>query len=116
MRFTMAEKKKITAEYAPRYRMASKINLVQHDGGNPSGEFCYTLTMTDVKTGWTVHFALMNKAACWVEKGLEDMFHIELDNLFRGFGIEVIWLSFSLMGFYSGFRVFLVPFYIMPEP
>jgi hypothetical protein len=24
--------------------------------------------MTDVKTGWTVHFALMNKAAVWIEQ------------------------------------------------
>ena len=48
-----------------------QIDLVQHDGGNSSGEFCYTLTMTDVKTGWTIHFALMNKAAVWVAKSLE---------------------------------------------
>jgi hypothetical protein len=48
-----------------------QIDLVQHDGGNPSGEFCYTLTMTDVKTAWTIHFALMNKAAVWVAKSLE---------------------------------------------
>jgi hypothetical protein len=45
-----------------------QIDLVQHDGGNPSGEFCYTLTMTDVKTGWTIHFALLNKASTWVLK------------------------------------------------
>jgi hypothetical protein len=48
-----------------------QIDLVQHDGGNPSGEFCYTLTMTDVKTGWTVHFALLNKAAAWVIQALD---------------------------------------------
>jgi hypothetical protein len=51
-----------------------QIDLVQHDGGNPSGEFCYTLTMTDVKTGWTVHFALLNKAAAWVVKALDQAF------------------------------------------
>ena len=27
-----------------------QIDLVQHDGGNPSGEFCFTLTITEVKT------------------------------------------------------------------
>jgi hypothetical protein len=30
-----------------------QIDLVQHDGGNPSGEFCYTLIMTDAASGWT---------------------------------------------------------------
>ncbi|MDR0409349.1 MAG: transposase family protein [Spirochaetaceae bacterium] len=49
-----------------------QIDLVQHDGGNPSGEFCYTLTMTDVKTGWTIHFAFMNKASYWVVKALDN--------------------------------------------
>ena len=40
-----------------------QIDPVRHDGGNPSGEFCRTLTMTGVQTGWTIRFALMNKAA-----------------------------------------------------
>jgi hypothetical protein len=31
-----------------------QIDLVQHDGGNPTGEFCYTLTITEVKNAWTV--------------------------------------------------------------
>jgi hypothetical protein len=58
-------------DYATRPTGYFQIDLVQHDGGNPSGEFCYTLTMTDVKTGWTIHFALMNKAALWVKNALE---------------------------------------------
>jgi hypothetical protein len=33
-----------------------QIDLVQHDGGNTAGEFCFTLTMTDEATGWTVNF------------------------------------------------------------
>jgi hypothetical protein len=49
-----------------------QIDLVQHDGGNASGEFCYTLTVTDVATEWTVHYALRNKAQRWVVESLED--------------------------------------------
>ena len=49
-----------------------QIDLVQHDGGNPSGEFCYTLTITEVKTAWTVHYALRNKAHKWIYQALED--------------------------------------------
>jgi len=47
-----------------------QIDLVQHDGGNPTGEFCYTLTITEVKNAWTVHYALKNKAFAWVFKAL----------------------------------------------
>jgi len=43
-----------------------QIDLVQHDGGNPSGEFCYTLTITEIRTTWTVHYVLRNKAFKWV--------------------------------------------------
>ena len=49
-----------------------QIDLVQHDGGNPSGEFCYTLTITEVKNSWTVHYALKNKAFTWVHQALND--------------------------------------------
>src|SRR5699024_10484386 len=30
-----------------------EIDLVGHEGGNSSGEFCFTLDMTDIATGWT---------------------------------------------------------------
>ena len=49
-----------------------QIDLVQHDGGNPSGEFCFTLTITEVKNAWTVHYALKNKAFRWVFEALQD--------------------------------------------
>jgi hypothetical protein len=47
-----------------------QIDLVQHYGGNASGEFCYTLTITEVQTPWTVHYALKNKAFKWVYEAL----------------------------------------------
>jgi len=49
-----------------------QIDLVQHDGGNPSGEFCYTLTITEIKNQWTVHYALKNKAFQWVYQALDN--------------------------------------------
>jgi len=49
-----------------------QIDLVQHDGGNSSGEFCYTLTVTEVNNLWTVHYALKNKAFSWVYQALND--------------------------------------------
>jgi transposase InsO family protein len=49
-----------------------QIDLVQHDGGNPSGEFCYTLTITEVKNARTVHYALKNKAHSRIFQALND--------------------------------------------
>lgn len=43
-----------------------EIDLVGHEGGNSFGEFCFTLTMTDVATGWTVNRSVRNKAAVHV--------------------------------------------------
>lgn len=39
-----------------------EIDLVQHDGGNPSGFFACTLNVTDVSTGWTEMRAVPTKA------------------------------------------------------
>jgi hypothetical protein len=63
-------------QYAHKPTGFFQIDLVQHDGGNPSGEFAdlrsdYTLTMTNVKTGWTIRFALLNKASAWVLTALD---------------------------------------------
>jgi len=49
-----------------------QIDTVQHDGGNNSGEFCFTLTITEVKNCWTVHYPLRNKAFRWVYQALDN--------------------------------------------
>jgi len=48
-----------------------EIDLVAHNGGDPNGEFAYTLDVTDVATGWTVTKAVKNKARVWVFRALE---------------------------------------------
>ena len=48
-----------------------EIDLVAHCGGNLSGEFIYTLDVTDVATGWTETKAVKNKAQVWVFNALE---------------------------------------------
>lgn len=40
-----------------------EIDTVGHEGGDPFGEHCYTLTVTDIATGWTEPQAVRNKAA-----------------------------------------------------
>jgi hypothetical protein len=66
-----------------------QVDLVFHDGGNASGDFCSTLTVepasqnTDVCTQWTMPFALQNKASKWVEAAL-DLAVIRCPFPFRG--------------------------------
>lgn len=49
----------------------AEVDLVGHEGGNASGEFCYTLTLTDVYTGWTEVRAIKNKAQRWTLEALQ---------------------------------------------
>lgn len=51
----------------------AQIDLVAHDGGNSSGEFGQTLTLTDVASGWTENRPLRNKAQRWVVEALDDI-------------------------------------------
>jgi hypothetical protein len=47
-----------------------EIDLVGHEGGNAIGEHCYTLTVTDIATGWTENRSVRNKAEKWVFEAL----------------------------------------------
>jgi hypothetical protein len=50
-----------------------EIDLVGHEGGNAVGEHCFTLTVTDIATGWTENRSVRNKAQKWVFEALEDI-------------------------------------------
>ena len=50
-----------------------EVDLVSHDGGNPEGEFCYTLDMVDVSTGWSEQIAVLNRAQVWVFEGIKEV-------------------------------------------
>lgn len=50
-----------------------QCDLVAHDGGDPNGEFCQTLDVTDVASGWTELRAVKNKAQRWVFEALADI-------------------------------------------
>lgn len=40
-----------------------EIDLVGHEGGDANGEFCFSLTVTDIATGWTEVRSVRNKSA-----------------------------------------------------
>ncbi len=48
-----------------------EVDLVAHDGGSASGDYCQSLDATDVATGWTEPAALKNKAQVWVFEELK---------------------------------------------
>jgi hypothetical protein len=48
-----------------------EIDLVGHEGGNASGEHCFTLTVNDIATGWAVNRPAGNKAEKWVFEALQ---------------------------------------------
>src|SRR5680860_899140 len=50
-----------------------EVDLVGHEGGNAVGEHAYTLTVTDIATGWTENRSVPNKARKWVLAALEDI-------------------------------------------
>jgi hypothetical protein len=49
------------------------MDLVAHEGGNASGDFAYTLDLTDVSTGWTELAAVKNRAQVWVFEALQEV-------------------------------------------
>ncbi|MCY0906017.1 transposase family protein [Arthrobacter sp. H14-L1] len=49
-----------------------EIDLVGHEGGNSKGEFCSTLDITDIATGWTETRSVKNKAQKWVFAAIKD--------------------------------------------
>jgi len=50
-----------------------EIDLVAHEGGDPRGEFAYSLCATDVASGWTEPRIVRNRARCWTLEALKDI-------------------------------------------
>jgi hypothetical protein len=50
-----------------------EIDLVSHDGGNASGDFCQTLNTVDIKSGWTDMVCIKNKAQVWTFDALMEI-------------------------------------------
>jgi hypothetical protein len=50
-----------------------EIDLVSHDGGNSIGPFAFTLTVTDIATGWTENRSVPSKEAKCVLAALDNV-------------------------------------------
>ncbi len=70
-----------------------EMDLVGHEGGDARGEFGYTLTVTDVKSGWTECSAVKNRAQKWTLlalKGIRARLPFELLGIDTDNGSEFI--------------------------
>jgi hypothetical protein len=50
-----------------------EIDLVAHEGGNPRGRYCFTLTVTDIATGWTQNRTVPDKRQVNVIAAVKDV-------------------------------------------
>jgi len=50
-----------------------QIDLVGHDGGNPRGQFAYSLDAIDLYSGWVEPRALQNRAHRWTLEAVQDI-------------------------------------------
>ena len=49
----------------------SEIDLVSHSGNSAAGDFCSSLSLTDIHTGWTETQAVLSKSQPAVAEALE---------------------------------------------
>lgn len=62
-----------------------EIDLVAHNGGNPTGRFINTLTLTDVTSGWTECLAIISKSG---DEVLEAIIKIRKELPFKILGLD----------------------------
>ncbi|MFQ3573681.1 MAG: transposase family protein [Thermodesulfovibrionales bacterium] len=53
-----------------------EIDLAHHSEASGKGEFIYTLTATEIVTGWTELRTLKNKAMVWTRQALEEILRV----------------------------------------
>jgi hypothetical protein len=51
----------------------AQLDTVGHDGGIATGEYAFSLSLSDVCTGWTERRGVQNRAARWIEAALEEI-------------------------------------------
>lgn len=50
-----------------------EMDTVAHNGGDPSGEFIYSLDMTEIYSGWSEQCAVLGKGEIGVAKAIDDI-------------------------------------------
>lgn len=50
-----------------------EMDTVAHNGGNPSGEFIYSLDMVEIYSGWSEQYAVLGKGEAGVVKAVDEI-------------------------------------------
>lgn len=50
-----------------------EMDTVAHNGGDPSGEFIYSLDMTEIYSGWSEQYAVLGKGEVGVTKAIDNV-------------------------------------------
>jgi hypothetical protein len=50
-----------------------EVDTVAHNGGDPSGEFIYSLNLVEIYSGWNEQYATMGKGERGIIKGIDDI-------------------------------------------
>lgn len=64
------------AEWNERRPGFMEMDLVAHDGGLACGDYCQSLNVVDIYSGWTEIVAVKNKAQIWVFEAIDKMRHL----------------------------------------
>jgi len=51
----------------------AEIDTVAHNGGDPSGEFVYSLDMVEISAGWSEQYAVMGKGEAGVTRAIDEI-------------------------------------------
>jgi len=51
----------------------AEVDTVAHNGGDPSGEFIYSLDLVEISTGWSEQYAVMGKGERGVVKAIDEI-------------------------------------------
>jgi len=88
-----------------------QIDLVGHDGGNPNGQFAFSLNAVELSSGWIELRVILNKAHSWTKKALEDIkanapvpivsFHSDNDTSFLNEPVQS-WCSGESIPYFRG--------------
>lgn len=104
---------KLEVPWDPKMPGFVEADTVAHCGGNISGDYAWSLTLTDIKTTWTENRAVWNKGATSVLEQIRDI-ELSLPFILMGFNCDGggEFLNHYLIGYLQYVQKEKLPFFI----